>query len=44
MRLTFEAVRQQVRNPRDEMPRFTETLLSEQELSDIYAFLRSLGP
>lgn len=40
--LTFQEVRQQVRNPRDKMPSFSREQVSEDDLHDIYAWLISL--
>lgn len=40
--LTFREVRQQVRNPRDKMPSFSDEQVSDDELRDIYAWLTSL--
>jgi ubiquinol-cytochrome c reductase cytochrome c subunit len=33
-----------VRNPRRNMPPYTQRVLSDQELADIYAFLQSIPP
>jgi mono/diheme cytochrome c family protein len=33
-----------VRRPGGQMPAYTETILSDQELTDIFAYLRSLPP
>lgn len=33
-----------VRNPRRNMPPYTQKVLSDQELADIYAYLRSIPP
>jgi len=41
-KLTFEEVRQQIRNPRDEMPPFSVAELSDQDIRDLYTFERSL--
>lgn len=41
--LTFEEVRRQVRMPRDKMPRFDESVVSDEGLRHIYAWLRSLA-
>lgn len=41
--LPFEDVKRQARTPRNVyMPAFTQPLLSEEELADIYVFLQSL--
>jgi mono/diheme cytochrome c family protein len=39
-----EAIAQVVRAGRQPMPAFNETMLNEQELADIIAYLRSLNP
>jgi mono/diheme cytochrome c family protein len=45
MELPFEAFQALVRGPADDMPAYTETLMSDKELADVYAFLRALpGP
>lgn len=41
-RLPFAAFRNQVRNPVNDMPAYPNALLSEKELTDIYAFLQTL--
>ncbi len=40
--LTFEEVRNQVRDPRDKMPMFSREQVSDDDLRDIYAWLSSL--
>lgn len=40
--IPFEAVQQQVRQPRQDMPRFGTDQLSDQDLADIYAYLQSI--
>lgn len=42
--LSYEAVRRQVRSPRDQMPAFSPERVSDQDLRDIYAWLRTLAP
>ena len=40
--MAFEAFTRQVRKPRDQMPPYTAKVLSDKELADIYAFLRTI--
>jgi mono/diheme cytochrome c family protein len=43
--LPYEAFKGQMRNPVIDMPPYPETLVSEQQLADIFAYLQSLpGP
>jgi ubiquinol-cytochrome c reductase cytochrome c subunit len=44
--IPFAAFQQQVRQPRQDMPRFSPQFLSDQDLADIYAYLQSIqaGP
>ena len=42
--LTFEAVLQQVRAPKGQMPPFSAQQVSDDELRSVYAYLESLGP
>jgi mono/diheme cytochrome c family protein len=43
--LPFDGFKGQVRNPVNEMPAFSDAVLSDQEIADIYAFVESLpGP
>jgi ubiquinol-cytochrome c reductase cytochrome c subunit len=42
--LAFAALSKYVRHPTNQMPPFTAKVLSDAELADIYAFLRSLPP
>lgn len=42
--LSFEAVLQQVRAPKGQMPPFSAQQVSDDELRGIYAYLESLGP
>ena len=41
-KMPYAAFRRQLRNPINDMPPYPETLLSEKEVADIYAFLQSL--
>lgn len=40
--ITFEALKAYVRAPKGQMPPYTSKVISDRELADIYAFLRSL--
>jgi len=40
--LTFAALSRYIRQPKGEMPPYTTKVLSEQQLADVYAFLRSV--
>ena len=42
--LTLQGVIRYVRRPTGSMPAFTDKLISDQELTDIYAYLKSLPP
>jgi mono/diheme cytochrome c family protein len=43
--LPFDGFKGQVRNPVNDMPAFSDALLSDKDLADIYAFVQSLpGP
>jgi len=42
--LPFAAFQQQVRQPRQDMPRFTAEFLSDQDLADMYAYMQSIQP
>jgi mono/diheme cytochrome c family protein len=42
--LPYAAFAQQVRQPRQDMPRFSPEFLSEQDLADIYAYVSSIQP
>jgi mono/diheme cytochrome c family protein len=43
--LPFDAFKNQLRNPADDMPAFSTAVVSDQEVADIYAFVQSLpGP
>ena len=37
----WEGFRQQVRHPREQMPRYSEKFVSDQDLADIHAYLAS---
>jgi len=41
-KMPFAAFHRQLRNPINDMPPYSENLLSEKEVADIYAFLQSL--
>lgn len=41
-KLPYALFRNQVRNPINDMPAYPDTLLSDKDLNDIYAFLQSL--
>ncbi len=40
--LPFDGFKGQLRNPADDMPAFSETVLSDQDVADIYAFVETL--
>jgi mono/diheme cytochrome c family protein len=43
--LPLEAFRAQIRNPVNDMPAYSDAVLSDQDIADIYAFVKSLsGP
>jgi mono/diheme cytochrome c family protein len=42
--LTLQGVIRYVRRPTGSMPAFTDKLISDQEMTDIYAYLKSLPP
>jgi mono/diheme cytochrome c family protein len=43
--LPFDGFKGQVRNPADDMPAFSDAMLSDKDIADIYAFVQSLpGP
>ena len=43
--LPFDGFKGQVRNPADDMPAFSDAVLSDKDVADIYAFVQSLpGP
>jgi mono/diheme cytochrome c family protein len=41
-KMPFAAFRRQLRNPINDMPPYPEALLSDKDMTDIYAFLQSL--
>jgi mono/diheme cytochrome c family protein len=43
--LPFEGFRGQIRNPVNDMPAYSDAVLSDKDIADIYAFVKSLpGP
>lgn len=40
--LPFEGFRAQIRNPVNDMPAYSDAVLSDKDIADIYAFVRSL--
>jgi len=40
--LPFEGFKGQIRNPADDMPAFSDAVLSDQDIADIYAFVQTL--
>ena len=43
--LPFDAFKNQLRNPADDMPAFSTAVVSDQEVADIYTFVQTLpGP
>ena len=43
--LPFEGFKGQVRNPSDDMPAYSDAVLSDKDVADVYAFVQSLpGP
>ena len=40
----WEAFAQQTRRPREQMPRYPAQFVSDQDLADMYAYLRSVKP
>ena len=42
--MPFDAFMQQLRHPSDEMPPYTQIVLSDKEGADMYAYLQSLPP
>jgi len=42
--IPYAAFQQQVRQPRQDMPRFGVEFLSDQDLADIYAYVQSIPP
>jgi mono/diheme cytochrome c family protein len=44
-KLPFEGFQMQLRNPADDMPAYSEVVMSDQQIADIYAFVKGLpGP
>jgi mono/diheme cytochrome c family protein len=44
-KLPFEAFKEQLRNPVNDMPPYPDAILSDKDLTDMFAFLRALpGP
>ncbi len=44
-KLPFDAFKSQLRNPVNDMPPYPDTILSDKDLGDIFAYIRSLpGP
>ena len=44
-KLPFEAFKGQLRNPSDDMPAYSDAVLSDKDIADIYAFVQTLpGP
>jgi mono/diheme cytochrome c family protein len=41
--LPFDGFKGQLRNPADDMPAFSEAVLSDQDVADIYAFVETLS-
>jgi mono/diheme cytochrome c family protein len=43
--MPFEGFKMQVRNPSKDMPAYSEPVMSDKEIADIYAFMQALpGP
>jgi mono/diheme cytochrome c family protein len=40
--LPFEGLKMQIRNPSNDMPGYSEAVMSDQQIADIFAFLQSL--
>jgi mono/diheme cytochrome c family protein len=40
--IPFEGFKMQMRNPSKDMPAYSEVVMSDQEIADIYAFMQSL--
>jgi mono/diheme cytochrome c family protein len=38
----FEGLKMQIRNPSNDMPAYSEAVMSDQQIADVYAFLQSL--
>jgi mono/diheme cytochrome c family protein len=44
-KLPFEGFQMQLRNPADDMPAYSDVVMSDQQIADLYAFVKSLpGP
>jgi mono/diheme cytochrome c family protein len=41
--MPFEGFKMQLRNPANDMPAYSEPVMSDQEIADIYAFVQSLS-
>src|SRR5215831_4528250 len=41
--LPFEGFKMQIRNPSNDMPAYSEAVMSDQQIADIYAFVQSLS-
>ncbi len=41
--LPFEGLKMQIRNPSNDMPAYSEAVMSDQQIADVYAFLQSLS-
>jgi mono/diheme cytochrome c family protein len=40
--LPFEGLKMQIRNPSNDMPAYSEAVMSDQQIADVFAFLQSL--
>jgi mono/diheme cytochrome c family protein len=40
--MPFEGFKMQIRNPSNDMPAYSEAVMSDKEIADIYAFVQSL--
>ena len=40
--MPFDGFKNQLRNPIDDMPAYSDAVVSDQQIADIYAFVRSL--
>jgi len=40
--MPFDGFKNQLRNPSDDMPAYSEAVMSDQQIADIYAFVQSL--
>jgi mono/diheme cytochrome c family protein len=41
--MPFEGFKMQIRNPSNDMPAYSEAVMSDQQIADIYAFVQSLS-